>query len=169
MKTSRKGFTLVELLIVVAILATLTASMTMAVSGSTGKAKAAVIASNVEAIKSTVSNYLKTNTGTAMSTATPDSVLYDALPSWKSFSTTGNITYTATGTAGDVSDWIVAISFTNDADKEEIREALIARPGYEKYYKSATDAGAEVMPANTYTFKLWLDNGQVTATTETRS
>ena len=47
MKITRKGFTLVELLIVVAIMATLSATMTMAVSGSTARAKAPTIASNL--------------------------------------------------------------------------------------------------------------------------
>lgn len=39
MKKARKGFTLVELLIVVAILATLTATMTYSISGFYGKGK----------------------------------------------------------------------------------------------------------------------------------
>ncbi len=49
MKRTRKGFTLVELLIVIAILGTLSAAMSVSVIGSTAKAKAATIASNVEA------------------------------------------------------------------------------------------------------------------------
>ncbi len=61
MKKARKGFTLVELLIVVAILATLTAAMTASISGTTAKAKAAMIANNVEVMKSAATQYYTEN------------------------------------------------------------------------------------------------------------
>ena len=51
MKKARKGFTLVELLIVVAILGILSVSMMMSVGGTTAKAKASMIASNFDAAR----------------------------------------------------------------------------------------------------------------------
>lgn len=85
MKRTRKGFTLVELLIVVAILATLSAAMTMAVSGSTAKAKAATIASNVNACINAARLYAINNAGDDLDKLTADDVLYESMPTWKDF------------------------------------------------------------------------------------
>ena len=65
MKT-RKGFTLVELLIVVAILATLAATMVASMGGATAKAKAATITSNVEACVTAVQKYYADGLGKAL-------------------------------------------------------------------------------------------------------
>ena len=51
MKKFRKGFTLVELLIVIAILGTLAAAMSVSSSSATAAAKAATIYNNINAIK----------------------------------------------------------------------------------------------------------------------
>ena len=48
MKRTRKGFTLVELLIVIAVLGALSAAMTMASKTATAKAKAASIVNNLK-------------------------------------------------------------------------------------------------------------------------
>ena len=84
MKRTRKGFTLVELLIVVAILATLTAAMTASISGSTAKAKAATIASNVNACVEAARMYCTAHMddGTDISTITTDVALGEYIGKW---------------------------------------------------------------------------------------
>ncbi len=57
MKRTRKGFTLVELLIVIAILTALTASLTINMSGATAKAKAAAVRANFDACKTAAMTY----------------------------------------------------------------------------------------------------------------
>ena len=83
MRNTRKGFTLVELLIVVAILATLTAAMTVSVTGTTAKAKAATIASNVEAFVNVARLYCADNTDGDISSATTDTVIEAYIGKWK--------------------------------------------------------------------------------------
>ena len=69
MKRTRKGFTLVELLIVVSIMGVLAASMSMATKDSTAKAKAHQIVSDFKTIASAVSLYImdSTDEGPALS------------------------------------------------------------------------------------------------------
>ena len=159
MKRMRKGFTLVELLIVIAILATLTAAMTASITGSTAKAKASTIAANVETMK-TVAQSCASNGGplavnrtangadtalTSVSDATAENVLAGGMAAWADFSdttdTNATITYTADTTTGDDSDgkgpdnWAVVVDFSKDPDKDNIRTELQKIKGYRKYYK----------------------------------
>ena len=124
MKKARKGFTLVELLIVVAILATLTATMTYSISGSTAKAKASAIASNVEALKGAVALYVVNNASDGLKTMKTDDVLRAAMPKWADFSDSGATTgvkYTPDATAVSPENWVVTVDFYAEPERDDIR------------------------------------------------
>ena len=76
MKRTRKGFTLVELLIVIAIVGVLATMMSLTAGSSTAKAKATQIVSDFKVITSGLSIYIAENTGvtdpTAFNTSSPD-------------------------------------------------------------------------------------------------
>ena len=178
MKTSRKGFTLVELLIVVAILATLTASMTYSINGATAKAKAAVIASNVEAMKGAASLCVATNgeklatTDRDLSTVTTAKVMAAYLPTWADFSQADPsgtdaeklpIKYVAGTETGGPDKWTVTINFTDDPEKVEIIKALKKIKGYGAYYNDS--GAATAITDTTYSLKITLITGKIEPST----
>ena len=177
MKRAKKGFTLVELLIVVAILATLTATMTMAVSGSTAKAKASTIASNVNACRNAAMAYSITEGADSIANLTADDVLFAKLPSWKDFNNTNNkIKYAAvTGDDGTGPEkWAITVDFSGDGEKDAIVDALQEINGYNNSYSSASDSGTAILSKNTetdstkpsngkYSFKVTLLSGKIEA------
>ena len=135
MRKTRKGFTLVELLIVVSILATLTAAMTTSISGSSGKAKASVIANNVEAMKEAaglfyvryMDDYDNLNVETSK-------MLNEMIPTWKDYGGSGSIKYTAEEDSEKGRyKWAVTVDFSKDGDKDEIIAALSQIRGYGDY------------------------------------
>ena len=91
MKRIRKGFTLVELLIVIAIMGSLSASMMVAGSQSTKKAEVAKIATGISTIGSAVNLFIAVSgdTDAALSqfkaVASPD---YDSVPNLSSYKIT---------------------------------------------------------------------------------
>ncbi len=174
MKTSRKGFTLVELLIVVAILATLTATMMVSMNGATAKAKAATIASNVDACVTAVKKYYGDGLGVKYESHVND-VISQAIPRFGSFTEDGNtIKYTlADDPAEDKPDptdytkWTMEVDFSEDSEKEEIRRALMNIRGYDYAYTKNSTAGFTkgdaIIPTgdanNAYKFQVNLYNG----------
>ena len=67
MKKTRKGFTLVELLIVIAILGILTAMVQLSGKNATAAAKAATVANGLRTIKTAVGMYVSLNAGEPLS------------------------------------------------------------------------------------------------------
>lgn len=140
MRKTRKGFTLVELLIVVAILATLTAAMTASISGSTAKAKAAMIANNVEVMKSAATQYYTDNMedSSKLANATTKNVLDEYMPTWRDYQT-GDINYKAAqDSETGRKKWAVTVDFSNDGEAEEIKAALAKIKGYGNYNNETT-------------------------------
>ncbi len=136
MKKARKGFTLVELLIVVAILATLTAAMTASISGSTAKAKAAMIANNVEAMKNAASQYYTEHMeeSSTLASATTTTVLDAYIPTWRDFQK-GDIKYIVVTDNSDAgrTKWAITVDFSNDGEAEAIKTSLAKIKGYGDY------------------------------------
>ena len=133
MKKFRRGFTLVELLIVIAILGTLTAVMTVSTGTATARAKASSIVSNVEACKTAAAVYYSDNyDATGIATATPaNTFLADTntyVPNFKDF-TSSTIKYTAGTTAGK-ENWTLDVDFTADAEASTLLTALKKAKGY---------------------------------------
>lgn len=141
MKKFRKGFTLVELLIVIAILGALSATMSASVSGSTAKAKAAAIAANVDTLKGAAMTYYAEHVedATALNKTTTD-MLKECVKTFPDFSDK-TIKYEAVDATEDAikpDAWQVNIDFTGDAEKAKIIEALEKIPGYGKYGTNET-------------------------------
>ena len=137
-----KGFTLVELLIVVAILATLAASITISTADATARAKAAAIASNIAACKNGAALYYAATFNDKTAAGTPAGFLVDTstyVPNWKEFAEDGTIEYTA-GAEETPETWSVTVDFSGDKEKAKIAAALGKMPGY----KSVTAAAEKI-------------------------
>ena len=181
MKKSRKGFTLVELLIVIAILGTLSAMMSVNVAGSTAKAKAAAIVSNVASCRSAAMMYAVNHGTDGIDTKTADDVLFDALPSWKDYSNANNKIKYAADLTVDVSgtnkakgkgreNWAITVDFSQDPEKDTIVEELQKINGYNKSYANAADkTGTDIVKKadskndGSYKFRVMLLSGKIEA------
>ncbi len=172
MKKFRKGFTLVELLIVIAILGTLSAAMSMSVQGATARAKAATIANNVTACITAARLYAVNNASDGLANLTADEVLHASLPSWKDFST-GDIKYENVTTGKGIDGWAITVDFSGDSEKDDIRTALVSIRGYGKSYESSsataenvttyTYTGTDILPEGKYKFQVTLTSGKIVA------
>ena len=139
MRKIRKGFTLVELLIVIAILGTLSAAMTVSSSTATAKAKASVIANNLKTCTSGAQVYMFEHTdASATLTTTTANMLAAAVPNFTEFTKINDndsdtIIYEAVDVAGeDVPDnWSITVTLKGD-DKGDIVAALQDIKGFKK-------------------------------------
>ena len=151
-----KGFTLVELLIVVAILSTLAASISISTADATARAKAAAIASNVAACKNGAALYYSATFNDTTATGKPNEFLSETstyVPNWKEFATGGTITYAA-GEETTPETWSVTVNFKSDKEAAKIATALSKMPGYKS------------VQADNNQIKVTLLTGAITATTE---
>ncbi len=131
MKITRKGFTLVELLIVVAILGTLAASMMVSFGNSTAAAKAASIAANVDTCMTAAKIYYAENISTVQAATGDDDAgaIQGKIANYSKMSATGGtVTYTISGAGSN--NWVVQVNFASAPDKEDIATALEKIPGY---------------------------------------
>ena len=144
MRKMRKGFTLVELLIVIAILGTLSAAMTVSSSTATAKAKAAVIANNLKTCTSGAQVYMfeHTDASTTLTTGTA-AMLAAAVPNFTEFTEITGTSDTIIYKAEDVTDkdvpdkWSITVTLSG-ADKGDIVAALKTIKGF----KNLTDPTA---------------------------
>ena len=130
MKKFRKGFTLVELLIVIAILGALAATMATSAQKATGLAKAQAIVNNINACKTAAILYYSEHRDEDLSTETADDTFLKAeyIPNLADFTTTGTIYESGTGKG--FGSWDIKVTFTTDADAKSMETALKKIRGY---------------------------------------
>ncbi len=130
MKRSRKGFTLVELLIVMAIIAALTGVMSASMIKGVAKAKAAAIVANFDSARTAAAEYYALHiSDSGLADITLQAALADSLTDWKNEETNkgmkkGNVTYAAPDTSLLASTAKITATFTEDPAAADIATAL---------------------------------------------
>ena len=170
MRKMRKGFTLVELLIVIAILGTLSAAMSVSVMGSTAKAKAAAIASNVEACVTAAAMYCADNMDADISSVTTEAVLSAYIGKWGDFGDENSVKYEVAditpaegATLAKPKTWCIKVTIV-DSDKASIIAELEKIRGFGKFGATGENAKSVVATNSDGSFYVRLWNGKVTAT-----
>ena len=154
----RKGFTLVELLIIIAIIGALSATMMVGLGGSTARAKAVTISNNVESMKLAAANYYITNMEDASQLNVDTAAMLDAeIPTWRDFAEDAKIKYTASTDTGR-EKWLVTVDFTGDGESDLIKTELAKIKGYGTY---AVGSGTADDKLATKKFKVTLWNGKI--------
>ncbi len=170
MKKMHKGFTLVELLIIIAIIGILSATMMVSVTGSTAKAKANAIANNVASCRLAASSYYGDHIDDgAYATAKTSTAIKAYIATWDDFNS-NTITYVAddAATGEGYENWNITIDFSHDADYVAIAEHLAKIKGFGNYgVKKGGDGDDKDDPADAVVssgkFKVVLWTGVVKA------
>ena len=125
----RKGFTLVELLIIVAIIGALAAVMMVSSGSSIAKTKATAIANNLRICTTAAQLYYleSGDSDTDVDSITGKQVLSATVPNFADFST-GNVTYVSDDTAGHTA-WNVTVELSG-ADSLDILKSLKTINGF---------------------------------------
>ena len=140
MKNTRKGFTLVELLIVIVVIGILSAMMMLSSTEATTSAKVAAIVSNMRNIKTATLAYYTDNMDTyANSTAVPslsDILPYingENIPELTKTNPSYSIKKNTTSGNADEGKWYVVYNITqggnSTAEQAKIRQKLAGRAG----------------------------------------
>ena len=159
-RSMRKGFTLVELLIVIAVLGSLSAAMTMSASTATAKAKATSIANNLKIFTSGAQVYRfehDDDIGTVDVDTT--TMLSETVPNFSDFTNAGDddndtILYAAIDADADDNallgpdNWTIEVTL-NGTDKSDIVTALKNIKGF-KGLADATDDADYVITYNVF-------------------
>ena len=164
MKKMHKGFTLVELLIIIAIIGILSATMMVSVTGSTAKAKANAIANNVASCRLAASSYYGDHIDDgAYATAKTSTAIKAYIATWDDFNS-NTITYVAddAATGEGYENWNITIDFSGDADHVAIATHLAGINGFGNYgVKNGDDPADAVVSSGKFNVVLW--SGLVTA------
>ena len=130
MKKFHKGFTLVELLIVIAILGALAATMATSAQKATGLAKAQAIVDNINACKTAAILYYSEHRDEDVSKSIAEDTFFTAeyIPNLEDFKTTG--TKYAGGKGKGFGSWDIKVTFKDDADATSMETALKKIRGY---------------------------------------
>ena len=142
--TNKKGFTLIEMLVVIAIIAVLVAIIIPTISSATTKAAAATDAANMRSLKALITtSYLSDGVGTGKNITEIKNdgtvvIKADLYPAMKDFTSSDNVAIPK-GTAKNAAGWAITfdastkaftVTYGNDTTKKDIAGfALAAETG----------------------------------------